>query len=887
MQFLRKPDYQALSDHCLKAWEGLYNKWQAKSKQFVLHDGPPYANGEIHVGHVLNKVLKDTVNRFMAFFGYKPQFILGWDCNGLPIESKVEKLFSDQYGIKRSQLKELPSRIVDFHNACRNYAEGWIQKQRESFIRLGVIADQSIYTTIDLANQISMIELMHKFAKRGLIYRSLKPVMWSCEETTALAEAEVEYKDKDSQAIDVLFRVVDSRISDTGDLFLPIWTTTPWTLPANRAVAFNKNISYLLVEADGRFLIIAESLLQPFTSRSKLELKVVKKIDNSILDGIKCFSPLSKGQVQLLHADFVTSDQGTGFVHIAPDHGVDDFNLCKDNNISCLAYLNDSGHYTNLPASMDFLENKFYRDVDGEIIQFLHELNLIVGCTKITHQYPHSWRSKKPLIYRATRQWFIDVSKVDCSQEIDKVSWLPRSSKERFRSTLKGRTEWCISRQRLWGTPIAMFYHSETGEILLDESVMRNVIKHLQDNGIVSWWDSASSMSILPPHLRQDYVPILDIVDVWFESGTTQKFILQKHNQYPADMYLEGSDQHRAWFQASMINGVFETGCAPYKCVKTHGYVLDKHGGKLSKSANNAPSTPGHMLDVYGPDVLRLWVLRQNSSDDIAWSDSQIVETETMYLKIRNTIKFLITHATKAHTDYRSLGIIEKWILDEVYRLDNLVHLLPIGSQYSDPWQLHTVVNKIYHFCDMVLSRLYFDIRKDVLYWEPEASEVRVGVKGCMHEVLHYLLHWFSPIIPFMTEEVWPDIHTREFIKCPEEWHNHEAQSQVEEMLKLRKLIYLEIEKLREAKEIKSVIDASVELQCAQDSPLHKQEQVLQNILIVSNVTLDIGGSGEAFPLGVSAIKVKGTNGEKCIKCKRVVQHVLNQMCPRCKVTFS
>lgn len=888
--FRHKPDHKALSTWCLEHWKsiGVYNQWQSRSgEEFVLHDGPPYANGDIHMGHAVNKSLKDAVNRFMAMKGKKIHFRLGWDCNGLPIEAKVESMFAAR-GLKMYQID-----VEDFRAECAAFARKWVGIQGESFRKLGIMADAEYYTTIDLSSQIEIIKLIHKFALKKLIYRDMKPIMWSCQEGTALAEAEIEYMMKQSTAIDVVFKVAYSPLDILKqNAFIPIWTTTPWTIPSNRAIAYRNDIIYSIVEVGDRILVVAKELLASFAERSGLRLKELQEIKGADLAQTICIHPLYDAGLRfnspLFHSDHVTTAQGTGFVHIAPDHGEDDFKLAKREKIPCCNYVKENGYFIeDLPT---FLADRFYSDVEADIINLLNEYQLILSVNKIEHSYPHSWRSGKPLIYRATNQWFIELSELRerAVQAAESVKWLPSSAKARFMSMLKSREEWCISRQRIWGTPISLFYSTTTGDLLLDPSVLAKTISYLSQNGVGKWWSEDARKEILGTNY-DGYEPIADIVDVWFESGATHDFVLKRLNKYPAAMYLEGSDQHRAWFQSSLMESCLEHSEAPYRCVKTHGYVVDSRGRKMSKSLGNGQS-PEEVIDRYGPDVLRLWALRQDASADLTWSNNQLIDVEKMQNKIRNTIKFLITNSQAGSFSYNEMQDLEKWVLHSVCKIQRE------AEDIDKHWEIHSFVNRVFYFFENDLSKLYFDIRKDALYWEEEDAPIRRQVQHCMYLVLNYALRWLSPIMPFMTEEAWhaymsanqiqvteknSSIHTQEFLNLHDGWLDDKLASNIEWLLVLRKRINVKIESLREAGEIKTSLDAHIELTCnSRDFLVEPRIQsLLKTLLMVSKLSVHVHDEMQFNDMRIVA---KVAEGYKCVKCKRRVAQVKDEMCSRC-----
>jgi isoleucyl-tRNA synthetase len=860
----------------------------------VLHDGPPYANGPIHLGHALNKILKDCINRFMVMNGHRVHFIMGWDCNGLPIETKVEANFVTDFGLKMPQIRASKEHIIRFRAECDKFARKWIAVQHNAFNQLGILAAPEIWTTIDLSNQIAIIELLHKFALDGLIYRGLKPVFWSCEEGTALAEAEVEYKTKESQAIDVAFLVAQSNpeilsITQGKPLIIPIWTTTPWTIPSNRAVSYNINLEYVVGESGGSYFLVASALLDEFQRRTGKELQNIAPVHS--LEGLVCRHPMTNTiKSPLLHSDHVTDGQGTGFVHIAPDYGIDDFKLCSKHNIGCLGYINDSGYFIeDLPDWMSFLTGKFYSNSEASIISTLNEQGVLLSCAKIEHQHPHSWRSKKPLIYRATSQCFISLQDLreKCLSEMEKVLWLPPKGKERFRATLQTRNEWCISRQRLWGTPIALYCHKTSGKLLLDPDILEKTRDLLSKEGISSWWDDRFHQKVVGD---SEYIPLPDIVDVWFESGTTQKFILQALNKYPADLYLEGTDQHRGWFQSSMLNGVFETGKAPYRWVKTHGYIVDKSGQKMSKSASNGQA-PDEIIETHGPDILRIALLRQSSDADLNWSQSQLKDVEQMYYKIRNTIKYLLMHAVKGPIDLYELSGLELWLLSKVSEIQGRVSRC-LDPESGNFLEVHQILNHVYNFCDMTLSRLYFDMQKDTLYWEGENNPTRVQVKACLAVVLENLLKWLAPIMPFGAEEAWlsytggSSVHLEKFDDPLDLSKFMDKITLVEELINIKKVLNKKIEKLREDGVFQITLDAKIAVSVKRGSKLAYQvnSELLKKIAIVSDLRVtevDSESDGDLLK-DILDIQVSLAEGFKCVKCKRRVSQVENDICTRC-----
>ena len=904
--FKPKPNNDVLIKFCIELWKriSLHSIWsKRKAAPFVLHDGPPYANGDIHLGHAVNKIIKDSINRFMSFLGFRVNFIMGWDCNGLPIEAKIEAEFRAN-GLKMSQVP-----TDKFLDRCAEFANNWIQVQKNSFEKLGVIASEEYYRTIDPKNQLLIVKKLHEFALNGLLFRGLRPTLWSCEEQTALADAEMQYLDKESNAIDVAMKIASSDIVELQkDGYLVIWTTTPWTLPGNRAIALKKDFEYQIIKHKEKKFVVASKLLDAFKNRSDItDFKILRTIKGVDLLKTTYFHPLYeegfKFELNLLNADYVTDDQGTGFVHTAPDHGIDDFNICKANNIPCVHYVLSNGLFReDLPA---FLANKFFSETESDIMQILIQKGLLLSAIKFKHQYPHSWRSCKPLIYRATSQWFIDIEnpennlKQRALEVAEKIDWFSSSSRERFVSTLQARESWCVSRQRLWGTPICIFYDPKTNKPLVDEKIFLKTIEYLRENGINSWRDEKTSDLILGD-LKKDFIKETSIVDVWFESGCTQFFL---DLPYPADILVEGSDQHRAWFQSSTMIACLNSVQIPSKRIKTHGFVVDKDGQKMSKSKGNGME-PVKIVEKYGGDVLRLLVLRQDFTGDITWNEKHAIESQKIEHRLRNTIKFLIQNSKidpeLTEIDYQNLPELEKWLLHRLYELNKEV------LSISQKWNFHYYIRILHQFCDKDLSSLYFDIRKDTLYWDAPGSDLQEKVKICLGLVLQYLLRWLGPILPFATEEAWQiicnldteefaefskkidtkmdkkiknleknSLHAQVFLPIPEFWRNESIREVVEIMFSIKKIANSEIEILREKNMVKSSLDVELFVKHSEYEKLKTLKVLLKNICIVSDLELEKGAIVE--------IIAKNAEGSKCKRCKKIVSQISCDLCSRCK----
>lgn len=899
----RKFDRQAdksIYSELIAYWasEDVYGKINAREKKFRLHDGPAYSNGDTHLGHAVNRVLKDAVNRIMAMSGYGIEYIRGWDCNGLPIESKVEAEFKTK-GISR---KDVP--LEEFIKACKDCAEHWIKVQKESFIELGTCADNDYYTTIQPENQLAIVEVIHEFAKRHLFYQHLKPIAWSCEEETALAEAEVEYHMKESKSIYCLLKIHTTDISILqNNSYIPIWTTTPWSLPSNKAIAYNKDFQYFVIQWNDKYMPIAKELLDDFIKKTNIqEYKVIGEITGDQLKNTVYIYPFTPNQniiyCPMIESSHVMIDQGTGFVHISPDHGIDDDLLGHRYNLGYCNYIKENGCFIGMPEYLSFLENQFYSKSEDIIINKLGAM--ILNVIKIQHSYAHSWRSRKPLIYRATSQWFIDLNNKSIPikklgiKEAEKVKWMPGFCNDRFISTLSSRESWCCSRQRVWGTPIALFH--KNGEILLDHDILHKTIEYMRKNGIYSWYDTNAKHDILGDK-HADYQPIKDIIDIWFESGATQYFMLQKQGKHPADMYLEGSDQNKAWFQSSMLLSVALTGKAPYKKVLTHGYVVDSQGRKMSKSLGNGKS-PREILDQFGPDVLRLWVLQQNYTDDIKWSNGQMIDCQKIEHKIRNTIKFLINNSktNQIKIEYSDLSVLEKWILHKIHEIHEIIISIP------NNWKIHTIVHRIYSLCEVELSKLYFDIRKDALYWETDDSMLKIHTQYILDIMFNYIVKWIAPIMPFTAEDAWlayckknniqiNSIHLQNFANCNSSWENQDVVALMKEILSIRDLVNVKIEELRVNRKVKSSMDCNIVIYTKESiyMQLANHIEVIKAVLSVSNFNLSIRDQDEDIESKYD-IEIYIADGEKCIKCKKIFieeDYIAEKsMCNRCDKKF-
>ena len=816
----------------IEQWGDLYGKLRAQRQAegaplYVLHDGPPYANGDIHIGHALNKTLKDFVVRSRFLLGNDVDYVPGWDCHGLPIEWKIEERYRAQ-GKRKDEVSK-----AEFRQACREYAAGWIDVQRDQFKRLGILGDwDNRYATMDFSTEAAIVAEFHKFKNSGQLYRGSKPVMWSPVERTALADAEIEYHDHVSPTVWVKFPVTGATDDHPDDLLafrhanpsVVIWTTTPWTIPANRAISYGPEIAYGLYEVTametglefepwakpGDRLILADKLAEEVFKAAKIASWT--RVDDLNPSGLECAHPLaalSSGfgySVPLLAGDHVTDDAGTGFVHTAPGHGADDYDVWKAHGHKEVPDTVDAdgAYYPHVPlfAGLKVLETEGKKDKIGKfgaankvVTEKLIEAGNLLARGRMEHSYPHSWRSKAPIIFRNTPQWFIRMDQPLKSGEtlretalkaIDDTTFHPAAGKNRIRSMVADRPDWLISRQRAWGTPLAMFVDKETGQPLHDPEVDARILTAIREGGADAWFDRPDA-DFLGAHDPQRYEKIQDILDVWFDSGCTHAFTLEprdpahgytgdRPSHWPADLYLEGSDQHRGWFQSNLLEGSGTRGRAPYDAVLTHGFTQDENGEKMSKSKGNT-TDPAVVIKESGADILRLWVALVDYAEDQRIGKQILQTTVDAYRKLRNTVRYLLgaladfDEAERLPLD--QMPPLERFILHRLWELDGQVR-----TAYRD-YDFQDVVRPVIEFCSGDLSALYFDIRKDSLYCDRPDAVRRRAARTVMHEVFMRLTAWLAPLTPFTMEEAWttrfPDAGSncaRVIPETPDEWRN-------------------------------------------------------------------------------------------------------------------
>jgi isoleucyl-tRNA synthetase len=892
----------------LKRWESIdmYNtlrKQSAGRPKYVLHDGPPYANGHLHIGHALNKILKDIVSRSRQMQGFDSNYVPGWDCHGLPIEWKIE----EQYRDKGKNKDDVP--INDFRKECRAFAEHWIDVQREEFKRLGVTGDwDNPYLTMDFRAEALIANELLKFASSGQLYRGSKPVMWSVVEKTALAEAEVEYHDYQSDMIWVKFPVRDGA-ANLLDASVVIWTTTPWTIPGNRAISFSAKIAYGLYEVtaapeanwaqQGDKLILADRLAEEVMTSAKVTS--FERLGDADPDGMICGHPLAHlgydFPVPLLDGDHVTDDTGTGFVHTAPGHGADDYVIWMEKVGGLIPFTVDAdGFYTKdapgFTGKRVITDKGEKGDANDAVIRALTEAGALISRGRLKHQYPHSWRSKKPIIFRNTPQWFISMSSHGLRdvalKAIDETTFFPPAGQNRLRAMIEQRPDWVISRQRAWGVPIAVFVNRETGQILNDPKVNERIVEAFTAEGADAWFaDGAAQRFLGPDHAILEWEQVRDILDVWFDSGSTHAFCLEQRPdlKWPADLYLEGSDQHRGWFHSSLLEACGTRGRAPYDAVLTHGFVVAEDGRKMSKSLGNIV-TPQDVIKQSGADILRLWVASADYAEDLRLGPEVLKTNIEAYRKLRNTMRYILG-AVDGLQDWefvqaKDMPELDRYIL---HRLHELEAQLRQAYEVFDYKRLFALLT---NFMTVDLSAFYFDIRKDSLYCDPWSSNRRRACRTVMDQLFHCLTTWWAPVLAFTMDEVWlarfpgegSSVHLMQFAKCPDEWAAPDLAAKWDRIRDVRSVVTGALEIERQVKKtIGSALEAAPDVYVSDPDLLSALAGVdLAEISITSGATLIEGeGPTDAFRLdavkGVAVI-FKPAEGRKCARSWKITPEV-------------
>ena len=881
----------------LSFWDSinLYNlirEENAKKDKFILHDGPPYANGDIHLGHSVNKILKDIVIKTKTLQGFDAPYVPGWDCHGLPIELNVEKKFGRDSDTVKDKSK--------FISACREYALSQIENQKKDFMRLGVLGDwENSYKSLDSSFEADTVRSLGRIVTNGHLQKGEKPVHFCYDCKSALAEAEVEYEDKVSKSIDVGFKVKEDSLTKLSAAFskeidscsFVIWTTTPWTIPANAAVSIGPELKYTLCSSKFGNLILASDLIDQCSERWDEDLEKISEAKGSDIKDVVLEHPYLKRDSILVHGDHVTTETGTGCVHTAPAHGVDDHNICKKFNIETIHALDGNGFFN---AEYEGLAGLPAIKADNIVIDILSDSGALINAEDFHHSYPYCWRHKTPLIFASTPQWFISMDKSGLLegsiQAVKDVEWEPSWGYERIKSMLEGRPDWCISRQRSWGVPIPLIINKKTGEIHPKQNLLFNEIADRIDEQGLEAWDKANLEDLIDDH--DEYIKATDTLDVWFDSGSTHFCVLDKlyGKDLIADLYLEGSDQHRGWFQSSLLTGIAINGKAPYKAVLTHGFVVDENGRKQSKSLGNVVS-PQKVCNNLGADILRLWVASTDFRSEMVATDEIMKQVADQYRRIRNTFRFMMGNLNDFNDDSKNINQndlveIDKWIISAAIKLDEEVKNL------NDSYAYHHVVQKIHNFCVHELGGIYLDIIKDRMYVTKSDSHARNSAQFALFEVADILIRLISPILVFTAEEIWQshDLfkkQSKSVFLCPKKSLNKIESSISDDDWKVifavKDSVNQNIEKARADSVIKGSLDAKIRISCSSVTygALKKIDNELKFVFIASEVEL-IEDSNTKL-----SIDIANYDQKKCIrcwnKCESVGSHENDpEICSRC-----
>ena len=892
-------------------WQDIYRKIQEMSRgreKYILHDGPPYANGHIHLGTALNKILKDMIvkSKFMA--GYDSDYVPGWDCHGLPIEHQVDKELAD----KKSRMSS-----VEIRRHCREYALKFIDVQRAEFKRLGVFGEwDDPYLTMNYAYQATIVRELGRFFSEGAVYRGKKPVYWCASCVTALAEAEVEYADSSTPSIYVRFPAVDDfseRVPEVKGkrLHVVIWTTTPWTIPANLAIALHPDESYAAVESGDNVYILAERLIAINMETFGIhDYRVLATFSGKTLEGLKCSHPFYDRESLIILAPFVTLDTGTGCVHCAPGHGQEDYEVGLKYNLDVYAPVDDKGMFTD---EVDFFRGKFVFDANQDVIAKLKEKGALMAGEVMEHSYPHCWRCKKPVIYRATHQWFISMENTglrrNALEAIDTVTWIPRWGRDRIYGMIQHRPDWCISRQRSWGVPITALRCKDCDETVAPKELFEKAARLFEDKGADVWFEAEASELVpeglvCPSCKSSSFVKETDILDVWFDSGVSWAAVCEERPSlnYPAQLYLEGSDQHRGWFHSALLTSVGCRGQAPYREVLTHGFVVDGQGKKMSKSLGNVVQ-PQEIIDKYGADILRLWVSAEDYRDDIRISREILERLAEAYRRIRNTCRFLLGNLADFNPQECGVPVDSMTALDR-FTLDRFNRVIEKIRKAYDEFEFHIVFHTLYNYCTVDLSSLYLDILKDRLYVETAGGLLRRSAQTVLHLILSGLVRLMAPILTFTAEEVWASydagraglssVHLSSFPELLDEIRlTNEERAVWETRLALRQEVSKALEEARAAKLIGSSLEAKVLVQAPEEiagALLHMEDP--EGFFIVSQLEVKETGAtpedtdGEQALSGVD-ITVLRAEGDKCPRCWVWSIEIgsdidFPEVCPRC-----
>ncbi|MBF0518491.1 MAG: isoleucine--tRNA ligase [Nitrospirae bacterium] len=894
----------------------VYTKMLEKNSgnsSYILHDGPPYANGHIHIGHALNKILKDIIVKFNSLNGHFSPYVPGWDCHGLPIELQVDKnLGSKKHEVTIGQKRKL----------CREYADKFINIQRDEFMRLGGFGDWfNPYITMTYGYEAAIVGEFFKVLKNGYVYRGRKPVHWCSSCVTALAEAEVEYADKTSPSIYVKFKLMAEDAKKIGfdnkDVYIVIWTTTPWTLPANLALAVNPDVQYAVVKNENQYFIAASELLEKITAETGFTGVTEKTISGAQLEGLRAHHPFIDRLSPVITGDFVTVTDGTGIVHIAPGHGEDDYRAGLKNGLDIYVPVDDNGKFTK---DAGFLHGKFVFAANEEIIEHLRQNGSLINASSLIHSYPHCWRCKKPVIFRATEQWFISMDaenlKGRCLKEIDDVTWVPGWGKDRIVGTMKNRPDWCISRQRAWGVPIAVFLCKECKEPVTETEILDRIVETFKENSSDIWFDINPDEFLPTGYVCKkcghgSFKKETDILDVWFDSGVSHAAVLERVSglSWPADMYLEGSDQHRGWFQSSLIAATATRGKAPFRTVLTHGFVVDGKGKKMSKSLGNVIS-PDEVINKSGAEILRLWTSAEDYRNDVRISNEIMARLTEAYRKIRNTARFLLGNISDFDgTDMKgSLLEVDRWAMSRLQRLKKSV-----TASYQS-FEFHEVYHTLHNFCIVDMSSFYLDILKDRVYTFKKDSPERRSAQWIMLQIVSSMARLMAPILSFTAEEVWQSLRKSKaaaslnleesvfltsFPVVNSEFLDEELEARWAQLINVRNAANKALELKRQEKFIGNALEAKLQVYADNSlySLLKDYEDFLPTLFIVSQAFLfkydDTDDSCfTSEDIKGLAVKVVKADGQKCQRCWNYSETVgtftdTPEVCSRCHDALS
>lgn len=877
----------------------IYEKVQARRQgceKFILHDGPPFSNGDIHIGHAMNKILKDFIVRYKSMQGFDAPYIPGWDTHGLPIEQAI----ANSKKVDRKTMS-----IDEFREYCAQYALNWVEKQKEQFMRLGVRGDwERPYITMDPAYEAAQIRVFGQMVEQGYIYKGLRPIYWSPSSESALADAEIEYRDVRSPSIYVAFEVKDSHGKLPENTAVIIWTTTPWTLPANLGISLHPTFDYVVVNVSGQHYVLAEGLLESVTEKLGWEdVQLVKQMKGSEFEHMTCQHPFYDRESLVMTGEHVTLDAGTGCVHTAPGHGEDDFIIGQRYGLDVLCPVDELGKFTHEAPGF---EGVFYDHANKMITEQLQQSGALLKLDFIQHQYPHDWRTKKPVIFRATEQWFasIDKAREAILSEIKNVKWTPHWGEVRLHNMIAERGDWCISRQRVWGVPIPIFYCANCQEPLVNDQTIDHVANLFAAEGSNAWYQK-DERELLPPDMscascgHETFVKETDTMDVWFDSGSSHVAVLETHDQLtsPADLYLEGSDQYRGWYNSSIITSVAVRGRAPYKGVLSTGFTLDGEGRKMSKSLGNTVD-PVKVCNTLGADILRLWVASADYQADVRISDAILKQIAEAYRKIRNTLRFLLGNLSDFQPEQHRVPYEEMSELDH-YALLRLQRVIERVGKAYDEYEFHTVYQTIHHFCSVEMSAFYLDIVKDRLYVNAHDAPIRRAVQTVLYDTVHALTRLIAPILPHTAEEVWryiPDV-TEESVQLTDfpivdsSMYNESLERKWRQFVAVRDEVLKALEMARQNKLIGNSLSAEVNIYPEKEhASLLSQFSELDQLFIVSAVHVhdtDLEVPADAVQLEGLAVMVKPAPGEKCERCWMISPHVgedkdHSTICPRC-----